>query len=231
MKFTFDQRPSDSPFVETIWRTQSEGSGGSFVSQAASHWEMVITQFKGKTTLTVRGPETKASPAPVPEGAVDFFGIIFKLGTFMPHLPPGILRDRQDATLPEAGTQSFWLHGAAWQFPDYENADAFVDRLVRENLLAREPVVAAALQGQLKDLSLRSIQRRFLRATGVTHNTVYQIERARRAMMLLRQGASILDTVEHTGYADQPHLTRALKRYIGQTPAQLKTESSGWLVL
>jgi AraC-like DNA-binding protein len=42
----------------------------------------------------------------------------------------------------------------------------------------------------------------------------------------LRQGVSILDTVEQAGYADQPHLTRSLKRLIGQTPAQLASDSS-----
>jgi methylphosphotriester-DNA--protein-cysteine methyltransferase len=69
------------------------------------------------------------------------------------------------------------------------------------------------------------VQRRFLRATGLTHGAVSQIERAHRAVALLRQGVSILDTVERAGYADQPHLTRSLKRLIGQTPAQLAPES------
>jgi methylphosphotriester-DNA--protein-cysteine methyltransferase len=123
--------------------------------------------------------------------------------------------------LPEAAGQSFWLHGAAWQFPDYENADTFVDRLVREGLLVREPVVEAALQGQYREFSVRTIQRRFLRTTGLTHTAIYQIERARYATTLLQQGVSILDSVEEAGYFDQSHLTRALKRLIGQTPAQL----------
>ena len=84
MNFNFDERLSDSPFVEKLWRTQSERSG-SFTSTAASNWEMVITTYQGKTTLTVRGPETKATPADCPADA-EFFGIVFKLGTFMPHL-------------------------------------------------------------------------------------------------------------------------------------------------
>lgn len=86
MNFMFDERSSDSPFVEMIWRAQSEEGGGSFISLAESHWEMVVTCQNGKTTLTVRGPETKARPAPIPESA-EFLGIVFKLGTFMPHLP------------------------------------------------------------------------------------------------------------------------------------------------
>jgi AraC-like DNA-binding protein len=219
MNFNFDERSSDSPFVEKIWRTQSEGDG-SFISTAESHWEMVITAHNGKTTVTVRGPETKATPADCPANA-EFFGIVFKLGVFMPHLPAGKVMDRKDANLPEATSRSFWLHGAAWEIPDFENADTFVARLVREGLLVNEPVVDAVLQNRPLEISLRSVQRRFLHATGLTRGTLDQIERARQAATLLEQGLTIADAVYHAGYADQPHLTRSLQRFRGQTPGEI----------
>jgi hypothetical protein len=215
----FAERPSDSSFVDLIWRTQSEHAG-SFISTAGSQWEMVISRYRGENTFTVRGPETKASHADYPPEA-EFFGIRFKLGAFMPHFPPGDLKDRNDATLPLITRQSFWLLGLAWELPTYENADTFVQRLVRDGLLVYDPLVPAALQHQPIDLSPRSVQRRFLRATGLTQGAVFQIERARQAMALLQGGVSILDTVEQLGYADQPHLTRSLKQLVGQTPAQL----------
>jgi len=96
---------------------------------------------------------------------------------------------------------------------------------VRKGLLARDPVVDAALQGRLQDRSLSTIQRRFLRATGLTQSAARQIERARSATHLLQQGASILDTVLEAGYFDQPHLTRSLKYLIGQTPSQIREQS------
>ena len=43
MEFIFDERPSDSAFVEKVWRTQSQRAG-SFISQAVSQWEMVVTK-------------------------------------------------------------------------------------------------------------------------------------------------------------------------------------------
>jgi AraC-like DNA-binding protein len=222
MIFTFEERPSDSPFVERIWRAHSERAG-SFISVAASHWEMVVTSQNGKTFLTVRGPETRATPLDCSADG-EWLGIRFKLGTVMPHLPASHLVDGA-VNLPDAGRRSFWLHRSAWQFPDYENADTFVEWLVRDGLLIREPVVQAALQGQLKDLSLRTAQRHFLRTTGLTHSAVRQIERARYATTLLQQGLSIPDVVYEAGYFDQPHLTRALKHYMGQTPAQILDRS------
>ena len=219
--FAFDARASDSPFVEQIWRSQSDRAGD-FLSVAASNWEMVITQVAGKIHVTMRGPETAAKPAHCPADG-EWLGVIFKLGTFMPHLPTVKLVDDQ-IHLPEAGGQCFWLHSSAWELPTFENMDTFIAKLVRMGLLAREPVVEAALHNQATDLSLRSVQRRFLHATGLTHGAVSQIERARQATTLLQQGASILDVVELAGYADQPHLTRSLRRLIGQTPAQILSE-------
>jgi AraC-like DNA-binding protein len=222
MLFTFEERPSDTPFVERIWRAHSQRAG-SFISVAASHWEMVVTRQHGQTILTVRGPETKATPLQCSADG-EWLGIRFKLGTVMPHLPASHLVDG-GVNLPDAGSRSFWLHRSAWQFPDFDTADTFVERLVRDELLIREPVVQAALQNQLKDRSLRTAQRHFLRTTGLTHSTMRQIERARYATILLRQGRAILDVVYEAGYFDQPHLTRALKHFIGLTPAQLMDRS------
>ncbi len=219
-----EERLSDSPFVERVWRSHSEGAYP-FLSIAECRSELVVTKRGGKITMIVRGPETRATPfGDCPEEG-EWLGIRLKLGVFLPHLPGSHLVDGT-VTLPEATDTSFWLHGSAWQFPSYENADTFVARLVREGLLMRDPVVEAVLAGQVPDVSLRSVQRRFLQATGVTHGTARQIERARYATLLLRQGVSISDAVAQAGYFDQPHLTRSLKYFIGQTPAQILEKSA-----
>ena len=176
--------------------------------------------------MTVRGPETKATSLPVTIVGTEFFGIRFKVGTVMPYLPASTLVD-EDVNLPDASSKSFWLNGSARQFPNYENADTFVEWLIRADFLARDPVVEATLQGRLKDISIRTARRHFLRTTGLTQKTIHQIERARYATILLQEGISILDVVHAAGYYDQPHLTRSLKYFIGQTPTQImqKNES------
>jgi len=221
-KILFEERLSDSPFVERIWTSRSERAG-TFISLATIHWEMVVSRHQGGISLVVRGPETHASRADCPSDG-EWVAIRFKLGTFMPLLAARHLLNGA-TTLPEAAGTSFWLNGAAWQFLTYENADTFVDRLVKSGLVMRDPVVEAVLQGQTADLSLRSAQRRFLYATGLTHGAVRQIERARSATLLLQSGVSILDTVDQIGYFDQPHLTRSLRHFIGRTPLQLLEHS------
>ena len=218
MPFILEERPSDSSFVQAIWRNESEHSE-SFISTAGTHWEMVWMRHKGQSIFTVRGPETKATPAALPADA-EWLGITFKLGTYLPDFPPGGLLDRQDLNLPAAG-KSFWLGGSTWEVPTYENADTFVSRLVRAELLVRDPLVEEVLQDYPLDLSPRALQYRFQRATGLTRKAVQQIQRAWQATALLEQGCSILETAYQLGYFDQAHLTNSLRRYMGQTPAQI----------
>ena len=218
----FEERPSDSPLAERIWRSHSEGAG-SFTSISTICWSMVISKWRGRIAISIHGPETGATCKDFPDEAeLEWFGIDFKLGTFMPHIPPGSIMDG-NITLPEAADHSFWLGSSVWQFPNYENADTFVNRLVREDLLMCDPVVNAINQGKSSTMSLRTIQYRFLRSTGLSQRTIRQIERARYAATLLKQGVSIFDTVYDAGYSDQPHLTRSLKHFIGHTPAEIPT--------
>ena len=224
MSIRFESRLSESPLVERIWRSRCE-QPGMFTSMALNRVQLVVWSQDGKTYFTVRGPEPIATPAYCPLHE-EFVGIVLKCGAYLPQLPPHALRDTM-VTLPDASETGFWLAGSAWQFPTYDNADAFIERLARAGLLVYEPMVEAALQGQLDDLSLRSAQRRFLRAIGLTQSAVRQIARARYATTLLQRGASIFDAVAEANYFDQPHLTRSLRRFIGRTPAQLAGKTAG----
>lgn len=180
---------------------------------------MVVTRLKGDTYVTLRGPETQAREVFCPpEG--EWVAIRFKAGTFMPHLPIAQLLDGQDHTV-TASKRHFRLNGARWEIPSFDNAETFVARLARAGLIARDPAVEAALQGDSRALSLRSAQRHFLHATGMSHAVLRQIERARHATNLLRSGVSIGDAVHEAGFFDQAHLTRSLKRLIGLTPARI----------
>ena len=124
-----DDRPSESLFVERIWRSHSERAG-TLMSVASSHCELVVTRHGGDTKLTIRGPETRPTTIDYPAGA-EWLGIRFTLGSFMPQYPARTLIDRNDVNLPSVTSRSFLLDGSAWEYPDFENAETFVTRLVR----------------------------------------------------------------------------------------------------
>src|SRR5918999_3776151 len=145
--FGFDVRPSSSPYIEEVWATSSTATSRpdpSFISAAVSGWEIVVTRQASGSWLTVRGPETRASVAPVPVDA-EFFGIRFSPGTFMPGLPLRHLVDGA-ATFPAIGDTTFRLAGDTWALRGLDDADDFVERLIRKGLLVYDDVVAAALR-------------------------------------------------------------------------------------
>ena len=221
MFIVFDRvRPSDSPFIERVWTCHSERAG-IFSSVASPHLELVFTRLEGVTTVTLRGPETTARQVPCPAHG-EWFAIRFKAGTCVrPHRAPALL-DGKDLNLPQAGPRSFWLQGASWEIPSFDNAEALVARLAKAGAITRDPWISAALEGDPRELSDRSIQRRFMSVCGMSLSTMQQIERARCATELLTRGVSISDAQFEAGFYDQPHLTRALKRYTGLTPASVR---------
>lgn len=190
------------------------------MSIATSRPELVIWQQHGQVNVAVRGPESRASRAPVPADTT-FFGIVFALGTSMPHLPTSGLVD-SSVEIPDATSASFWLKGGWWSLPTYDSAEAFVERLVSQGVLDADPLVADVLAGVSPKVSERTLQRRFVTATGLPRGDVRRIDRARQAAVLLQEGGSAHDVIDRLGYFDQPHLARSLLRYVGRNATRLR---------
>lgn len=219
MSSFFEGRKSDSPYVDMVWRGHHEPNYEA-VCPADVRWNLLFLKMGSRVHVTAEGATTQYVPKTRAESA-EFLVIKFALGVFMPYLSPNALVDG-DAHLPEAGSsRSFWLDSAGWELPTFDNVEVFVQRLIRCGALVVEPVVESVLQNQSPDVSSRTVRRRFIHSTGLTPKLIQQIERANRASALLSQGIPILDVVYETGYADQPHLTRSLRRFIGHTPAQI----------
>ncbi|HZU02972.1 MAG TPA: helix-turn-helix domain-containing protein [Ktedonobacteraceae bacterium] len=218
MDFLSEGRASDSPYVEMVWRGRA-GSDYAPLCPADSRWNLLFLKEHGRVQVSVEGPLTKARLTIQDEGT-EWLVIKFTPGTFLSSLAVSNLVNGE-AVLPLVAKHSFWLDGSTWHVPDYEHVETFVARLARADVLLYDPVVDAVLQDQPQELSSRTVRRRFLSATGLTPKSFEQIERAKQAAVLLEQGVSLLDTVYQAGYADQPHMTRSLKRFIGYTPAHI----------
>lgn len=215
----FEERSSASPYVLRLWRAQSNGDG-EFLSVAYPQWEIVVARVGGTLDVVIRGAETAATRASVPADG-SWLGIRFRSGTVMKGINYAGMRDASIA-LQIAGENHIWLDGEAWEVPTFENADDFVARLARRGVLASDPIVAAALARERRDNDdLRTRQRRFRKTTGLSRQAIKQIERAQRAAFMLREGCTISNTIAATGFSDQSHLTRSLKRLIGLTPGKL----------
>jgi len=221
MTFIAEGRFSDSLYVDSIWHGRAD-SNHTLMCPADGRWNLCFSTVKGRTQVSVEGPISRAVPKTHVEG-VDWLVIKFRLGVYLPGMSARNYLDGADV-LRQAANHSFWLHRSTWHMPTYDNADTFVDWLVRDDALQVNPVVSAALQNQPQAAAARTLRYHFLQTTGLSQSRIRQIERARAAMTLVQRDVSILDVVHRLDYADQPHLTRSLKRFMGYTPTQVM----GW---
>jgi len=224
----FETRASDSPWVETVWTCTSERVT-EMTSVAAVSWGLVFWERDGRAYAAISGPETRTGIAPVPEGA-SFVGIEFAVGTSPRVVPTAALVDG-GVELPGATRGTFRLDGDRWETPGPDDAEALVERLVRAGAVLRDPLVAEVRGGHRPAVSGRTLERRFLAATGLTQGAVRQIERAREASTLLAAGVPVTDVVTGLDYFDTPHLARALRRYVGRTARQLGEGTGGAIAL
>lgn len=221
MTFIAEGRLSDSPYVDSIWQGSADADH-TLMCPADGRWNLCFTYRHSKLQVSVEGPISQAVPQTYVKG-VDWLVIKFKLGVFLPGISALKYLDAS-AELPDAACQSFWLHSSTWQVPNFANADTFVDWLVRADAVQWNPLVGATLQDQPPIVSERTLRHHFRKTTGLTQSHIRRIERARVAMSLLQHDVAILDVVDQLGYADQPHLTRSMKRFMGYTPTQVM----GW---
>jgi hypothetical protein len=228
MGLRFTTRRSDSPWVDVVWTCTSDRLS-EMTSVAAARCGLVFWEHDGRPYAAVTGPETATATAPVPEGAT-FVGIELAIGAELRGMPSPSLTDG-GVELPDTARRSFRLAGSRWETPGPDDAEALVERLVRDGALGRDPIVGEVVRGGRPELSDRTLERRFRAATGLTRGAVRQIERAREAAHLLAAGKGAGDVVASLSYFDQPHLARALRRYVGRTATQLREGAGGALAL
>lgn len=219
MESQLTARQADSPFVHAVTRWVI-GDEGTRLAAPDGCWDLVVLKQGGATNILLTGQTTRAVSLPFAPGD-EIMTISFKASTFLSPVPAADLLDR--GVLLSTASHSFQLASDVFEIPTFDNAEEFVQSLSKKGQLRQDEVVEEALLDQLPAYSQRSIQRRFLHATGMTQNYFRQIERARRAAALLQSGIPATKVAFELGYSDQPHMSRSLKRILGRTPTEIVT--------
>ena len=216
MSFTYEEKQSSSPYVDAVWRTEDQ-TDGVYVASADACWDMIfIKSNQGKSKVLLSGPSSKTTLVPYSAGNKNF-GIRFTPGVIFTNIP---VTDMLDVTkaLPMPAEDAFVLQGSTWKLPTYESIDEFLVRLMEDGLISIDPVVSDVLENKDVKMSIRSIQRHFALAIGMSPRRVKQIVSARKAVELLLHGIPLAEVAYRQGYADLPHMIRMLKRFTGYTP-------------
>ncbi|WFF01971.1 AraC family transcriptional regulator [Micromonospora sp. WMMD964] len=219
MRLLFEHRDTEThtSIVDRVWRTRSEAQD-TMTSAARTCCQLIFTRTQGQLFVSLRGPETRATTAPVPPNA-EFFGIRLTLGTVLRPHPTAAIVDGH-VPFPVTDSGRIVIGGDDWEAPTYENVEQFVRRLRDAGLLVRPRLERLAGHPP----SDRTRQRRYRAVTGLSRTAVTQIDRVNAAATMLRDGLDWSTVVEALGYFDQAHLAHALRRYVGRTARGLRTD-------
>jgi len=213
-----EERGADSEWVARVTRVRFD-AGWEGVTTPDGCWDLVVRKVGGTVRVLQTGIITR--PVALAYGAGDeYLSISFRPGVFMPRLPGEEMVDR-GVERPTPSARAFWVDDEKLEIPTFENAEGLVERLVKRGLLVRDELVEGVVEGRPRAATPRSMQRHFVRAMGITAKRLAQIERACQAVELLGQGRRVVDVAQELGYADQAHLTRSLKAFMGCTPGEL----------
>ncbi len=212
-------RKSDNPYVETVWATQNVDDGV-YVSTPDGSWDLIVLiQADGTKQMMVTGQATKPMDVPYQKDTSSVV-ISFAPSAYMPQYPGDTLLDSAEI-LPNVDADHFQLAGRVFAFPTFDSIETLVDELVTLGILKNDRVVDGLLRGKPIALSERAEQRHFVGTTGMTQKNLAQIQRAQKAVRLLQQGKRPSDVAADTGYTDQPHLAKSLKRIMRTKPSDV----------
>jgi Helix-turn-helix domain len=224
------RRDADSPLVAAIthvtYGAPAVGELQPDVTLPDGLWDIVVLRHRGAVDVLQTGLITKPVVLPYEPGD-EYLAISFKPGAYMPRLPGARMVDR-GVNRPIASDRRFELDADTFEIPTFENADGLVDRLVRRGIVVLDDVVGRVADGDPAWASERTIQRRFRWALGLSPKGFDQIRRAGDAVALLERGRAAADVAAELGYADQAHLTRSMRRFMGRTPGEIMTLSESF---
>lgn len=218
MKRIVQTRLIDSPFVESISAVRFETTGTTLM-QPDGCWDIAIIK-RGDDSMVLRTGLTTQPVVYEHEAGDEQLVISFKPHSFMPLMPGDIMRD-EGVMLEKFGRGGFWIGTEVREIPTLENADVFVERLVRDGIVDSNELVASVVEGQPKAMTERTLQRHFLRTTGLTYKHFTLVQRAQKAVAMLQMGRPAVDVALALGFSDQAHMINSLKVIMGQTPKEI----------
>lgn len=182
-------------------------------------WDIAFVRRRGRVMVLRTGLTTFTSHLDHEPGD-EVVWVSFAASSYM-SLMPGQTMLNEGVMLPLIGKDRFRLGSDVIEIPTFDNVESFVSRLERTGIVERNALVASVVSGDNRAMTERTMQRHFLKTTGMTYKAFTQVERAQKAMTLLRLGRPAAEVAFALGYSDQPHMIRSLKSILGQTPRQI----------
>jgi AraC-like DNA-binding protein len=235
----FPPGPELSSFVANFWTVRWDRRGRPpFIAETLPHPCIHLLFERGRAQ--VAGISTRIFRRRL-VGEARVFGVRFRPAAFQPFLkaPLSSIRDRVVSLSTVFGKESDALKHAILEEPDVRRcvrlaSDFLLERLppmpaevatlrdLVERLATDQSITRVEQAAALAGVDLRTLQRRFNAAVGVTPKWVLQRYRLHEAAERLSQmeAPDFAALALQLGYFDQPHFIRSFKAVTGRAPGE-----------
>lgn len=215
-KLYWKERSSELAAIDSVWTgIASEVTTRTVLADPCS--SIILVKGGDSSRVILRGPETK------PRGDIllpgyTWIGIRLKPGTQLKGFPVQQFTDKF-RMLPADNSGHFEFEGTQLQFPDFEKVEQLIEHM--HNLGYISGKVFDEQTPHKQGASTKSYSRHIKRSTGLSPYKLHQLQRMAEALRLLRHGVPAAKVASELGFADQAHLTRATKQFLGHSPKEL----------
>jgi len=202
--------------IESVWTCKAAVAMQRIVP-ANPYISVILVKSDTTAEVIIRGPETKPRSEVLLPGYT-WIGIRLRPGVQLKNFPIRQITDKY-RTLPTDSSGQFELEGVLLQFPDFSNAEQLIKQMYDLSYISGEGLISQ--ESPQQHMSPKSYSRFIKRNTGLPPHKLRQLQRITEALQLLRKGIPAAAVASELGFADQAHLTRAAKQFLGHTPKEL----------
>jgi hypothetical protein len=178
---------------------------------------IIFVKRNNSAKVVLRGPETKPRNEHYMPGDT-WLGVRLRPGVRLKNFPTEQYIDCSRA-LPAGSDGRFLFEGTLLEFPDFDNAEQLIEQMRDLGYINGKALDSHEFPKQ--GMSPKTYSRFIKRSTGLSPYKLQQLQRIAEVFRLLQQGMPPATIASELGFADQAHLHRAAKQFLGHTPKEL----------
>lgn len=215
-KAVWTERPSKSELVASVWMCKpTEITPRTVLADPCT--SIILVKSNERTKIVLRGPETKPrNEHYMPD--TTWIGIRLYPGVKLKNFPA---QPYLDCSRPIKADNDgrFLFEGTLLSFQDFDNAEEFIEQMRDLGYVSGE---AIDVQGVTRaEMSTKAYSRYIKHNTGLSPYKLHQLHRMTKVFELIQDGVPLATIATNQGFADQAHLHRAVRQYLGHTPKEL----------
>lgn len=215
-KTAWRERPSESDLIASIWTcSPTEITPRTVLADPCT--SIILVRGEDRTKIVLRGPETKPrNEHYMPE--TTWIGIRLYPGVKLKNFPAQRYLDCSRSVLADSNGR-FRYEGTVLSFPEFDSAETLIEHMRDLGYVSGS---ALDVQGiSRKDMSSKAYSRYIKQHTGLSPYKLHQLQRMSKVFKMIQEGVPLAIIAAEQGFADQAHLHRAVRQFLGHTPKEL----------